>query len=231
MTSLTRFDNDGLELVIDTQTGEAFATVSGYAGMVGKDKSTISRRVKTVALASIKTSEMLTSTGLKTVVLIPAELVYDWAFDDKPELAHAMGKAGATLFLHKLAGYEVKSTAIAPVTPQSYIEALKALVAVEEEKLRLQQENEELIEEVEQLSEIVDELFDYSSIIRVAKFNEVSEKYFNWRKLKQASEIKGIEIKKAPCPRYVTKNLYSHSAWLLAYPDVKLPEITTLALG
>ena len=139
-----------------------------------------------------------------------------------------MGEAGATVYLHQLAGYTVTTTAVEPATPKTYIEALKALVAAEEQKLLLEQENAELVQEVEQLSEVVDELFDYSSIIRIAKFNNVSETNFNWRKLKQASQIKGLEIKKVPCPRYQTKNLYSHDAWMLAYPEVKLPEVTSL---
>jgi phage regulator Rha-like protein len=104
----------------------------------------------------------------------------------------------------------------------------KLYVAAEEEKLRLQAENTELNEEVKILAETVDELFDYSSIIRIAKFNNCSEKDFNWRKLKQASGLKDIEIKKVPCPRYGTKNLYNHSAWMLAYPEIKLPEATSL---
>jgi hypothetical protein len=116
MTSLTRFENNGLELVIDTQTGEAFATISGYASMVGKAKSTISERA-TVRKEDTKMSEILTSTGLKTVRLIPAETVYDWAFDDKPELARAMGKAGATVYIHRLAGYKITSSAIEKVEP------------------------------------------------------------------------------------------------------------------
>lgn len=104
-------------------------------------------------------------------------------------------------------------------TPQSYIDALKALVAseeaklllkaqneqLEEAKMMLQIENEQLEEENEKLTEVVDELFEYSSIIRVAKFNNCSEKEFSWRKLKAASNLKGLEIKKVPCPRYGEK--------------------------
>lgn len=35
MTNLARFENDGIELVIDTNTGEAFASQTGYARMSG----------------------------------------------------------------------------------------------------------------------------------------------------------------------------------------------------
>lgn len=109
-------------------------------------------------------------------------------------------------------------------TPKTYIQALKDLVAAEEEKERLAIEVKILEQDNERLAEITDELFDYSSIIRVAKFNGVDEKNFRWQKLKSTSIQLGLEIKKAPCPRFVTKNLYHRDAWTKAYPDAPLPE-------
>ena len=117
-----------------------------------------------------------------------------------------------------------------PQLPSTYLEALKALVQSEEQKQLLQVENEHLQQENLLLTEVVDELFDYSSIVRVAKFNNCSEKVFDWRKLKAASTVKKLEIKQAPCPRFVTKNLYHHNAWRYVYPDVQLPETTTLTI-
>lgn len=127
--------------------------------------------------------------------------------------------------IRKTGSYSMK-----PNVPQTYLEALKALVSAEEEKELLRIQNEQLEEEAERLSEAVDELFNYSSIIRIAKFNHCSEKNFNWRVLKAASDAMQIEIKKVPCPRYVTKNLYSHDVWRRAYPGVSLPETTTLTI-
>ena len=89
-------------------------------------------------------------------------------------------------------------------------------------------QNQHLELENYQLSEAVDELFNYSSIIRVAKFNNCSEKNFNWRKLKAVSQQLNLEIKKVPCPRFEYKLLYSHDVWRYAYPNVMLPETTTL---
>jgi prophage antirepressor-like protein len=117
-----------------------------------------------------------------------------------------------------------------PQAPQTYIEALKALVAAEEQKLLLEAKTKILEVENQQLAEAVDELFDYSSIIRIAKFNNVSEKAFDWRKLKAASQVMGLEIKRVPCPRFETKLLYSHDAWRFCYPEMRLPETTTLVI-
>jgi phage anti-repressor protein len=113
-----------------------------------------------------------------------------------------------------------------------------------EENLRLSEENlkqiiqlelaESMIasleEEVERYAEALDELYDHSSVIRVAKHNGISENNFNWRKLKAASQKLGTEIKRETCPRFGTKNLYSHDAWRLAYPGINLPETTTLVI-
>lgn len=108
--------SDGIELVINMRTGEAFATQAGYARMSGKDTSTISRRVsKGVASESIKKAEIQTAGGLQGVALIPANIVFDWLFDDNRELAKAMGTCGATVYLHQLAGYKIQT--IAPIAP------------------------------------------------------------------------------------------------------------------
>ena len=118
-----------------------------------------------------------------------------------------------------------------PALPSDYKEALKALITEIEIKERLEVENALLESENHQLSEALDELFDYSSIIRIAKFNNVSESNFSWHRLKAVSVQMGLEIKKVPCPRFVTKNLYSHDVWRVAYPGVKLPETTTLVIA
>ncbi len=104
------------------------------------------------------------------------------------------------------------------------VELLKEIEA-KNQQLALANSQIEILEEVNlEQAEVIDELFDYSSIIRIAKYNNCSEKTFSWHKLKAASLALNLEIKKAPCPRYGTKNLYSHDVWRFAYPGYKLPE-------
>ena len=77
--SLTVYNNDdGIELVIDTATGEAFATQSGYARMSGKDRSTIVKRCKGCEPGTTKNAEILTLGGLQGCELIPAKTVFAW---------------------------------------------------------------------------------------------------------------------------------------------------------
>ena len=116
------------------------------------------------------------------------------------------------------------------IVPVTYLDALKALVVAEEAKELLKIQNQELEHEVEQLSEAVDDLFNFSSIIRIAKFNNVCETNFKWRTLKAASQAKNLEVKQVPCPQYKTKNLYHHDVWRYCYPTFNLPETTTLTI-
>jgi hypothetical protein len=122
------------------------------------------------------------------------------------------------------------STAIAHQIPKTYSQALLEAAKLAEENERLEAQNILLEQQNECLSEAVDELFNYSSIVRIAKFNGISETRFKWYRLKAVSVKMGLEIKKVPCPRFVEKNLYSHDAWRIAYPGIALPETTTLVI-
>lgn len=114
MLKLTRFEStDGIEILINTETGESFASISGYARMSGMSKSTISRRVaKGVACGDLKMAEIETAGGSQAVVLIPADTCFEWSISDNPELTRAMGRAGATMLMHKMAGFKIQSTAV-----------------------------------------------------------------------------------------------------------------------
>lgn len=117
------------------------------------------------------------------------------------------------------------------IKPKTALELAREQVKLLEQIELLEQEKHLLEEENHVLSEVVDELFDYSSIIRVAKFNNCSEKNFNWRRLKAISLTLALEIKRVPCPRFGEKLLYSHEAWRYVYPNYRLPETTTLVIN
>jgi hypothetical protein len=142
------------------------------------------------------------------------------------QLARTFGQVGVQLTFDKLTEKEAKPKQL----PATYKEALLALLAEIEEKEKLSQIIQSQEQDLLAQAEVIDELFDYSSIIRIAKYNQCSEKEFNWRLLKQASINLNLEVKKVPCPRFETKNLYSHDVWRLAYPEYKVPETTTLII-
>jgi hypothetical protein len=222
-----RFDKDGIELIIDTATGESFASVSGYARMSGVSKQAISKRLQTVNPVNSKTAEILTVSGLKTVNLIPESTIVEWLPKDNPAMASQIMQLGVRVFMHKLAGYEVTTTAIKPKTALELAkEQVKLLEQIEIQQQIIDDQEKDLLRQ----SEVIDELFDYSSILRVSKFNDVSESIFKWRLLKAASLRMGLEVKKAPCPNFETRNLYHHDAWRFCYPSFRLPETTTLVV-
>jgi phage antirepressor YoqD-like protein len=173
MSNLQRYDNDGLELVIDTATGESFASISGYARMANLDKSTISRRL-CVDTQEEKRAEINTPAGIRAVALISENLIAEWLPKDNPKLATQMIKLGVRMFLHKLAGYSVTTTAIQ--TPTTYLEALKALVASEESKLLLEAENKQLTEKIVENApkvEFAEQVYTSDDCISIGDFAKV----------------------------------------------------------
>lgn len=121
MDSLTVFNNDGIELVINNKTKEIYATQNGYARMSGLSKQAVSKRLKGVNQDEIKFAEIQTVGGLQGVNLIPAGLVFEWSLKDNLDLAKAMGKAGATAFLYQVAGYKVDAQPAGASQPEQKV--------------------------------------------------------------------------------------------------------------
>ena len=92
--------------------------------------------------------------------------------------------------------------------PQTYLEALKELVVVEEEKERLQLE--------------LDRSKDWYSIKRVAALNGVSWKTFDWRRLKRVGNQMGYEVRKIFDANYGEVNVYHKDVWEAAYPRYEI---------
>ena len=103
-----RFDRDGIELIIDTATGESFASVKGYARMSGLSHQAISKRLMGNSEA-VKTAEIVTKQGLRMVNLITESTIAQWLPKDNPTLASQLMLLGVRVFMHKLAGFEVSS--------------------------------------------------------------------------------------------------------------------------
>jgi hypothetical protein len=112
-SNLMSFAKDGLELVIDTTSGEAFASIRATARMVERDDRTI-RRFIGAALFDLKSVEINTPGGVQGAALLSELQIYEVCEKYKPSLLKAFAQAGLRVYLHKLAGFEVKSTATAP---------------------------------------------------------------------------------------------------------------------
>ena len=84
-------------------------------------RSTIQNRLKGGSEINVKTAEVLTGSGLQVVKLLNEKLIAEWLLKDNPEMATKLLTLGIRVFLHQLAGYEVKSAATLTQTLDSYI--------------------------------------------------------------------------------------------------------------
>jgi hypothetical protein len=124
MTSLTRFENAGIELVIDN-SGECFypgfkalARVCSI-GLESEIQATQVKRLIEKAIQGVTEStpfeaEILTTGGLQGVTLIPRKLGSKVIKKYNPDLYDEMADAGHLIFLHQLAGYKVKTELAKP---------------------------------------------------------------------------------------------------------------------
>jgi hypothetical protein len=183
MSNLSVFNaKSGIELVINTQTGEAFATQSGYSRMSGKDRTTIVRRCTGCVSDGIEMAEVVTGGGVQRCVLIPAKLVFKWLIKDNPELAAEMGEVGATIFLHKLAGYEIKSNAIQS-QPQSPLEVLQQQLASLATVVEVSLEHERKLKQIEAGQEELEhrlEAIDMETTANTAEIERFSNGHGMW---------------------------------------------------
>lgn len=219
-----------LQFLKSELTSESNLSIRGLAKLCGiRDTSLI----RGAAFNSVKLGQTLTEHGFECAALIKngfnaqaAWLVIEYyAYESKAEakgakqIARTFGSIGLQLTFEKL-----------NEKPMTYIESLEALLKSEKEKeaLRLKAVQQLLL--IDAQSTALDDLFDYSSIIRIAKHNNCSEKAFSWRQLKSACAVLDLDIRKAPCPRYGSKNIYPHAAWSFVYPEVALPTTSILAL-
>ena len=164
-SSLQRFDHDGIELIIDTQTGKSFASISGYARMSGKIPSTISRRLTMSGLREkgLEQAQIETASGLQTVVLIPEDVICQWLIKDNHELALKVMQLGVRLFLHTIAGFQIKSDAIesqiaeltAKIEKLDYreIDYIDEILGLKDRIKKLESENSTLEEQIELIGE------------------------------------------------------------------------------
>lgn len=89
-------NDDGIELIINTVTGESFASVSGYARMASKHRNTIQSRVdkKTPDEKNRQCTVKYPKIGLRTVTVVSEDDIVEWLPKDNPPMASKMLKLG-----------------------------------------------------------------------------------------------------------------------------------------
>ena len=154
------------------------------------------------------TSEILKSGGQgREMRLVNESGLYALIFKSRKPQAKAFRKWVTSEVLpqiRKTGKYEVQKT------PQTYIEALEALIVAEKEKQKLIESNTEL--EIK-----LDEAKEWYSIKRMEKLN--FPRKFNWRELKRESQRLRKPIKKVFDQNYGEVNAYHSSVWESLYFD------------
>jgi phage antirepressor YoqD-like protein len=138
MANLTRYYVDDLELVIDYDTNEVFASMSAVARMIDKGDVYVRRYVngtsKNGTKMELKEAQIPTNAGLRSATLLNEKQILEVICKYKPTLLMEFAQVGLRVYLHTLAGYKVTTTAVEtpnevqPRLPQTYTEALQALL-------------------------------------------------------------------------------------------------------
>jgi hypothetical protein len=134
MTTLVPFNNnEGLEIVIDTNTGESFASISAVARMTDKPSKTIHKYVtgglKTVTQMTLKKAEINTTTGLKTVTLLNEDQILEVICKYNPSLLMKFARVTLRMYLHQEAGYKHNADKPTELT-QRLLNDIYALVCI-----------------------------------------------------------------------------------------------------
>ncbi len=117
MTGLTQYTSptiDGLQIVIDHQTGKVYASQSALARLIDKHSQYVYNHEKSLIESSKKVdgleAEILTAHGLRSSKLYGEDFIYSLLAKYKPELLVEAAKAGIRLFFHSVAGYSPEVT-------------------------------------------------------------------------------------------------------------------------
>jgi prophage antirepressor-like protein len=126
-------------------------------------------------------------------------------------------KAAALPFQMFIAGEvlpQIRKTGSYTKTPQTYIQALEALIESEREKERLALETSNLQIELDKSKE-------YYTIKRVGMINGISGEDLSWRRLEGTSRAMEHEIKKVFDANYGNVKAYHIDVWRYEYPELR----------
>jgi hypothetical protein len=122
-TSLARYDNDGLELIVDQSNGTVFASQSALARMCGVRLKTIREwRNKGVSQINVISAQVQTAGGMQGVSLFDEDAIFEAFNEYNPSLLIQCAKIGLRMYLHGLAGYRYEIKQGIPAKPKSLLD-------------------------------------------------------------------------------------------------------------
>jgi hypothetical protein len=123
MDNLARFDSEGIEIFVNEETSESFASVRGVARMAGVDERTIRRfcAAKGAAQIDVINAEVDTEGGLQGAALLSEGSICKILAKYNPDRLVQFAELGIRTALHQIAGYQNTSISI-HVKPKSLLD-------------------------------------------------------------------------------------------------------------
>lgn len=111
---LERFEQNGLELIIDTETGEVFASQGMIAKLCKQESSTIRYFINKRGVNELpQTLSVIDSRGVEQLSKLHSEdAIYAAIEKYNPTLLKQCAKAGLRMYLHGLAGFRYRPIAV-----------------------------------------------------------------------------------------------------------------------
>lgn len=116
---LQNFNSGNLELTINTETGEAYASQSSLARMCNVSETAIRKWVASNQIAVLE-AEINTGSGIQGSNLLDENAIYVALSKYKPTLLIQCAKAGLRIYLHGLAGYRYQVVEQTKPSPQDF---------------------------------------------------------------------------------------------------------------
>jgi phage antirepressor YoqD-like protein len=197
--NFVRFDSEGLELVVDTTTGKAYASKRATARMLEVDEKTVRNCADSYTVIN---AQIQTPAGLRSADLLPAFVVFKLAQKYHPQLADRMGEAGANVYLLGLAGYKVQVEQ--PDLPTDELGWMELAVAKKKEALSLAAQ----IEADRPATELGKAIGKSADNIRIGEFAKIigmgQNKYFN--ELRECKIIMATSV--LPYQRFLSEGYF-----------------------
>jgi phage antirepressor YoqD-like protein len=116
---LVNYKQDGIELLINQETGESFASISAISRMIDTRESTIrdyvNKQIEQSRWEALLKARPESQQGGKQSRLLNEDQILEVIITYKPGLMTKFAKVGVRVFLHQLAGFKVQSEAVAPI--------------------------------------------------------------------------------------------------------------------
>lgn len=224
---LVPYLNDDIEIVIDTESGEAFASQRATARMCDVSEAAIRKRlVKTVQ--STKSAKIPTTTNkTRHANLLNEQQIMDCLQHYNPLKAQLFLQVGVRAGLHRLAGYkpsnQITQTALLPANLQDALSAIKEIEQAKREILAEKQAIEATLEQVQPLLSVASDFLTSEGAISFSELAKILQVGRN--RLLAYLRLNNILTKKnLPLDRYLQKDFFlvKEEKGLFAYTPITL---------